>query len=474
MFLFLFMNMKSCKYIFLIYLIKDQSHNQHQFQNQSKQQEPIFYHQTQETHNYQTPRQQQQRMNDFNKTLTPDASTNIIKSPMSSIRESTSWQQETEKCKSEPVRIPIKSNVDTSSIYMQKSIIEMQPPQSTTTMGHKYSQEDVDDDDFDETNITNYDNVFKATLTQLNKFGVALPPEDDMSIIDNKYTPRHMISANNTNTEQSYYVNTALLPKVQYESLCLDDYNDRNMSIDMNSLAMKYLKDEQLTRVAKNISKQQQQQKTGKTNLYNQLIHEQDENDDDSDMTGNKTLLGTNNMSLASKQYFERYGLLNLTKPNNNNNNDIHQSSTPHLRQYNRSQSNPCGKITQENDTISNILYQSEAKLSPDKKNNTNDDDEIWLFGTPPHKSSNKLTKSCSFSNGLNQTDDKFSNSYNEMQIRDLKQQQQGLLQKPIINKPIPIQVQSNKQVSRQSDDDLDDLSHILDIENLKKLPKLL
>lgn len=88
-----------------------------------------------------------------------------------------------------------------------------------------------------------------------------------------------------------------MLPKVDYRSLWLDS-GDSDLSADADALAMKYLTDEQLSELAK--------MRGGKRragNLSRIMAASSRE----------PSMFGHNHMSLSSRKYLERYGLLSST-----------------------------------------------------------------------------------------------------------------------------------------------------------------
>lgn len=86
------------------------------------------------------------------------------------------------------------------------------------------------------------------------------------------------------------YLDTTLLPHIQYMSMFLD--SDSDGSADMDALAMKYLKDDQLADLAK---------LQGRGNKLDKLAMA---------ASSNVSLWQHNNMSFASRKYLERYGLV--------------------------------------------------------------------------------------------------------------------------------------------------------------------
>ena len=94
-----------------------------------------------------------------------------------------------------------------------------------------------------------------------------------------------------------------LLPKINYVSMMLD--SDSDLSADADSLAMKYLSDDQLAELAKmRLSGTKGKQRHKRDPALERLLARADSNE--STYCG----ISSTHMSFASKKYMERYGLL--------------------------------------------------------------------------------------------------------------------------------------------------------------------
>ncbi|KAK6172016.1 hypothetical protein SNE40_018419 [Patella caerulea] len=103
--------------------------------------------------------------------------------------------------------------------------------------------------------------------------------------------------------EGGKHVDTTLIPKIDYMSMMFD--SDSDTSVEINAMAMKYLKDEQLTQMMK---LQHRASTLGNTNgekktLLRQLLHS-----DMPDQSQNNP--SVNDMTFATRKYMEKHGLL--------------------------------------------------------------------------------------------------------------------------------------------------------------------
>ncbi|ESP05316.1 hypothetical protein LOTGIDRAFT_227950 [Lottia gigantea] len=100
-------------------------------------------------------------------------------------------------------------------------------------------------------------------------------------------------------------VDTTLIPKISYMSMMFD--SDSDTSVEINAMAMKYLKDEQLTQMMKLQNRVSgKPSKTGqKKTLLRQLLNS--DHTDSPDLSQN----GLNDMTFATRKYMEKHGLLN-------------------------------------------------------------------------------------------------------------------------------------------------------------------
>lgn len=101
---------------------------------------------------------------------------------------------------------------------------------------------------------------------------------------------------------------TTFIPKINYVSMFLD--SDTDTSMEINAMAMKYLKDEQLTQLtklqAKNRLLQGSKKTSEKTALLQKILKMED------DYTPNVTAVGMspNDLTFATKKYLEKHGLI--------------------------------------------------------------------------------------------------------------------------------------------------------------------
>ena len=106
------------------------------------------------------------------------------------------------------------------------------------------------------------------------------------------------------------HTDTTFIPKINYVSMFLD--SDTDTSMEINAMAMKYLKDEQLTQLTKLQAKNRllQGSKAGtKTAMLQKILKAEEES------TPNVTAFGMspNDMTFATKRYMEKHGLLDGT-----------------------------------------------------------------------------------------------------------------------------------------------------------------
>ena len=109
---------------------------------------------------------------------------------------------------------------------------------------------------------------------------------------------------------------TTFIPKINYMSMMFD--SDSDCSMEINAMAMKYLKDEQLTQMMKHNARTSSMK--GKNKEAQRLAMLKRVLSDDKDSTPNVTTVGMspNDMTFATKKYLEKHGLLNDTNVNCN------------------------------------------------------------------------------------------------------------------------------------------------------------
>ena len=320
---------------------------------------------------------------------------------------------------------------------------------SSSTMEETQRTYNQDQEDNDES----FMNVFNSALNHLNKLNL---------------TEENGYQKQQTNGNSYYMLDSAFLPKLQYVSMYLDEVGDKNLSLEVNALAMKYLKDDHLTKVAKNIT---QAAKRGVQRKFTSGASAYLDVDVDCENEGT-TMCDANNLSMASKQYLEKYGISYPQKKNNNNNNNPKPT-------FDRSLSTPVGNTNTNrncnvyphlliNNTANNINKPHQQQLY-NKNNDSNrggggggeEDEEIWLFGNPHSKTTDTY---------MNET-----NNNNGCQIETQRQQQQNNNENNNRHQFAQRKsVEKGGYDSYKVFDNEDDTSHILDVERLKRLPKLL
>ena len=115
--------------------------------------------------------------------------------------------------------------------------------------------------------------------------------------------------------QSSFFLDPALLPRVQYVSMVLDNNNENDLSAEADALAMKYLSDEQLTQLAKlrlssPAGKSGGGGRRGVGREFDRILGTPCGDGNFGRRSNNSTLYGPNHMSFASRKYLERYGLL--------------------------------------------------------------------------------------------------------------------------------------------------------------------
>ncbi|CAH1772414.1 unnamed protein product [Owenia fusiformis] len=250
-------------------------------------------------------------------------------------------------------------------------------------------------------------NVFDSTMKQLKKMGVEVSPEKD---------------AAERLGEGSFMFDPALLPKVNYVSMMLES-TETDLSADVNTIAMKYLKDDQLTELQRFSSKARKNQR-GKSVMFEHIAEKTT-----SDMT-----MYANNMSFATKKYMQRYGLMSWGEESTD-------SSGIEMQSPVTVQESPV-TIGESPVTVGDIMQKVHEKLSPERPesvcdqriNSDKENKKLDYAGdvSLPHKDNRRLTNS---------------------------------------EKPVMIFNKSNRkslETGKKSS------GNILDVERLKQLPKLL
>ncbi|XP_041358779.1 SCL-interrupting locus protein homolog [Gigantopelta aegis] len=100
---------------------------------------------------------------------------------------------------------------------------------------------------------------------------------------------------------------TTFIPKINYMSVMFD--SDSDTSVDINAMAMKYLSDEQLTHMMK---LQRNANIPRKTGLLRQVLRAENMSNVSQDVS--RFGMSPNNITLDTKKYLEKYGLLNANE----------------------------------------------------------------------------------------------------------------------------------------------------------------
>ena len=283
---------------------------------------------------------------------------------------------------------------------------------------------DDEDEDEDEDNVA----LFTDVLKHLNKLNL------------NQENGQHLQQPLG-NGPNSYYMNEpAFLPKIQYISMLMDEGgSENNLSLEANALAMKYLKDEQLTKLAKGITQATKHQQQNYSDTYSKAT----------------TICDDNNYSLASKQYLERYGLSNAKKKPS----------------FDRSLSTPVGNKNARTNVYPQLLVDNPNE----NHNNTEVDGNYWFFGNPNSKSND------SYMSEVGLGDRRLSNNNYQVEkeqyqirpiINQISENHEVIAKKDHIFQQFKIVSNNNEQLSPKYEED--DKIDVLVLEGIKKQKKLL
>jgi hypothetical protein len=438
------------------------------------------------------------------------------------INQNPSNQQALRKSEEFNNSYKISSNMSTQNSLNNRFSVNNPPSSnhsSNQTSNFGLSQCDNDDndedgDDEDGKEETEDDEEDEQERETENVFGVALKE------LKEKKWP-HSPATSNMN---SIYLNdTSMLPKLNYVSLMLDEYCDKNTSMNTQVLAMKYLKN---TSIKKQIRSQTKQSKQAhlQNNHHLDKISENStyESADLSTYYSGDSLNATtaNQRNVQPFQYFNHFNnqSMNISNISTNamnthvfsgNENSNVMSSTQAISNMSNSNqfkefSNPINnsremadlqmpfKFAKESTNVyQNQVYsmpsssfndnkhesknepkkgkaderiryledkhekdkQGESQDSEESEEDENEDGEIWLFKKP-------------FENGFKNELDKANSSANQQANSNTrkklqKQQRRGDAK--------------NRQKNFSDEDEIDrDVTTVLDIERLKRLPKLL
>lgn len=116
------------------------------------------------------------------------------------------------------------------------------------------------------------------------------------------------VSRFDQNTTTKGPSDTTFIPKINYVSMLLD--SDTDTSMEINAMAMKYLKDEQLTQLTKLQAKNRLMQGSKKTSEKTALLQKILKMEDDSTPNVTNVGMSPNDLTFATKRYLEKHGLL--------------------------------------------------------------------------------------------------------------------------------------------------------------------
>jgi hypothetical protein len=311
-----------------------------------------------------------------------------------------------------------------------------------------------------------------------NVFGAALKQKLDW---------QHQVSNNKSVCSTGDTNTSILLQKFNYVSLLLDDYCDKNTSMNTKALAYKYLNKKDVTLSTNSnydmslyTANSYYTQSGSNTTLLSSTSTLPPLDSSKYDFNPKMPLFQyyTDNTTINNDQSFKCStkpddSANSLIQNNNiNNNNHLLNETNKHYPVSSSINSNQIYLIKNNNNLSSdekefnnnNDDDEDDADSESDQiKRNTNnkmfnnnndddrdDDEEIWLFGKPNSANSNKLT---------------YTNDQKTKQNQKTKQKQRIQRQQRRDNK--------EKDFSDQDEPDRD-VTTVLDIEKLKRLPKLL
>ncbi|XP_025960382.2 SCL-interrupting locus protein isoform X3 [Dromaius novaehollandiae] len=165
--------------------------------------------------------------------------------------------------------------------------------------GPKY--QDIDDarerDSKSDTDVVDKEGVISATLKQLRNLGVSIESPNEMKINTHKVENASILACINPE---------AVVPGLNYMSfanvsMCGLTPNVADLSMEANAIALKYLSENQLSRLSLSHSGQNPPADFS----FQDVLH----TNMDKSMVG-LSLISPNNMSFATKKYMKRYGLI--------------------------------------------------------------------------------------------------------------------------------------------------------------------
>lgn len=321
-------------------------------------------------------------------------------------------------------------------------------------------EEEVEEDDDDS---NQYENVFGAALKELkehkNSWG-GFDGSSQQSMILNNNNISTYSAINSTNS-------SIILPKFQYVSLLLDDY-DKNTSLNTEELAMKYLK--HIPTNTYHQAPQTQQQQQQQPRQYNKFNYEDSTNNKNSyndpsvSTLANSLMtscyLSGDNSEISKNQLFQYYTAQNTIMLENScsdsndnyflksNQTSSQQVPTPALIKNSSDSESDYGDDNDDNDE-----EEDENETDSDDQPKEDDEGNVWLFSKPP--SSNN------------------SNSNNTSRNKPKKRLRRK-------NRSGGYSLASsaghtlNKDFSDQDEDPDRDVTNVLNIDKIKQMPKLL
>ncbi|VDI21550.1 SCL-interrupting locus protein [Mytilus galloprovincialis] len=198
---------------------------------------------------------------------------------------------------------------DTLSNSIDKS------PTSASMCGRQDEEDSGDEQDPVDTNDKEYyDRLMNNIQVLLHQQDSESPLGDQTDTLQNDTLQQSIMLGQYINSIQHRSGNasrtpleTTFIPKINYMSMMFD--SDSDCSMEINAMAMKYLKDEQLTQM----TKLQTKAKLGGNNNHQRVAMLRHILSDDKEATPNVTTMGMspNDMTFATRKYMEKHGLIN-------------------------------------------------------------------------------------------------------------------------------------------------------------------
>ena len=394
------------------------------------------------------------------------------------------------------------ANVVNNNMKSQEEIERQKVKQLENKYDEGNEEEEFDKYEYEKEEKSECENVFGTALKDLKQNknwqqSIIIDSSNQSTFIDNSNESknhRQQLKSPRENRAVHSSDETSQLPKFNYVSLLLDEYCDKNTSINTEALAFKYLKKKSTTNEANcNSSSQMSLLDFGSINtnrtcfptsnstntilfdttsscnqqfqFYQHSFHVNNSNNNSHSISVIQNNLNNCEMNTSKSTVAPRQ----ILDPHHNNNTDLLPSQILGAKKNSNDGANR--NNTHESDESEN----SEADISI----SSNEDDEVWLFGKP--KSSplvhNKFLDKCDtrleqiqkYKPLLPLPSPKGRNLVNQKQRRKIQSQQK--------RNSTGVAINSNGKEKDFSDQDEDvdrDVTTVLDIEKLKRLPKLL